>query len=474
MSDLLRITTPLINRSTSVLQNTGPGTVDTFSIQSAPKVLPTPDQLSETEIQSGVMRELNYTPELLLNMLNDPEVMVSFLKNINVFQELLKLLPADSESVTNETQNIINSLMIKPELLPQEMKNQENAATSFKGEIYEFLRGVSDSNWSKPEVQIAIAKFLQATYNMGKQQEIADSSVNNLSFLKSEFSSDNVLSGKIDELISNFKTQDLQAMFPDLKAQTIQLMKEIVDSSLLTPKSTEIASILIYNLSRYDGETTNITENALNLFPYLTDHEKRQFFGLFESDYSNLREDVFLNRTPFAGEDSKVNSLLAGILSRLTETGKMGVSEMNKLETALHGLLLSPCNFTPLLHFMLPLQQDDMRALAEIWINREANEQEKADSSGEAIHVLMVIDINDVGRFEAEFYVHNSTIDFHLYCPEGSEKDYEELVRGIPKLLYGTEYHLGKTHLATLNKTRALTDVFKSLPHRGVGVNVKV
>ncbi|NLT64591.1 MAG: hypothetical protein GXY01_09105 [Clostridiales bacterium] len=70
--------------------------------------------------------------------------------------------------------------------------------------------------------------------------------------------------------------------------------------------------------------------------------------------------------------------------------------------------------------------------------------------------------------------MYNSTIDFLLFCPKGYETGYEELMRGIPKILYGTEYRLGKTQVAALEKTRSLMDVFKSLPYRRVGVDVKV
>ncbi len=473
MPDLMRITTPLVNKSPSVLQKNGPEPVDTFSLQNTVKVLKTTDQVSEPEKQSDASRELNYTPALLLKLLNNPDVMVSYLKNMNLFMELIKLMPADEEADTNETKNILNLLMIKPDELPQEMKNQEYASTVFKGEIFDFLRSVSDSKWTNPEVQTAIAKFLQAAYSMGNQREITDSCVNNLTFLRSELSSDSLLSEKLDAIISELTTKDLQISFPELKAQILNLMKEIDGSNLFSDKSAEIASILKYNISRNNGNSEDVTENAINLFQHLTSHEKQQFIRLFNSYITEAREGEFLSRSTVSEEDSKVISLITAILSRQTQSDKISASGSDKLDAALHSLLMSPCNFTPLLHLILPLQYDEMKALAEIWINRENDEREAAKSSGGGIHILMVVDIESVGRFEAEFYVYNSTIDFHLYCPEGTETAYEEMLHGMPKLLYGTEYRLGKTQLAPLNRTRALTDVFKSLPHRRVGVNVK-
>ena len=87
---------------------------------------------------------------------------------------------------------------------------------------------------------------------------------------------------------------------------------------------------------------------------------------------------------------------------------------------------------------------------------------------------MMVIDVESVGRFEAEFFVHDGIIDFSLFCPDGTQAGYEELMRSMPKLLYGTEYRIGTTRVAPLENTRSLMDVFKSLPYRRVGVDVKI
>ena len=474
MPDLIRISTPLVNRSISVPQKNGPEPVDTFSLQNTSKVLKTADQVSEPLKQGDASRELNYTPALLLSLLQDPEVMVSYIKNMNLFTELLKLMPAENETENNETKDILNSLMLKPDRLPQEMKSQEYASTAFKGEIFDFLRKVSDSNWTKPEVQTAIAKFLQAAYNMGNRKEIAGSCVNNLSFLKNALSADSALSEKLDTFISEFKAKDPQLAFPELKAQTLELLKELSGSNLLSPKAGEIASIIKYNLSRSDGSPEEVTENALSLLQQLSPNEKRQFIGLFNSFLIQTPQGDVLSRPPISEEDSKVITLIADILSRQTQTDKMSSSASERLDTALHSLLMSPSNFTPFGHLILPLQYEEMKALAEVWINRERDERETTKSGGGGTHILMVVDIENVGRFEAEFYVYNSTIDFNLFCPEGTESAYEELIKNMPKLLNGSEYHIGKTELAPLNRTRSLSDVFKSLPHRRVGVNVKV
>ena len=163
------------------------------------------------------------------------------------------------------------------------------------------------------------------------------------------------------------------------------------------------------------------------------------------------------------------------LLTKQNDSGKMSAADSLKMDGMLHSLLSSPCNFTPLLHFILPVQYDDTRSFAELWINPESDESDMPEDAGSGgMHILMVIDVDTVGRFEAEFYVYNNTVDFNLYCPKGSEAGYEEMMKSMPKLFYGSDYHLGKTQVEAFEKTRSLMEVFKSLPYRRVGVDVKI
>lgn len=475
MSDFLRITTPLVNKNQNVQPKPGVEPAGSFSIQNPTKVVQTHNQ-SELLKQNNGLREGNDSPTLLLNLLKDPSVTVSYLKNIFMLEELYKLLPANNKTVTKEIESIFDLLLIRPNGLPQEMKNQENASTAFKGEIFDFLRTVSENNRMKPEAQVAIAKFLRALYSVGSQRDILDSVANNLTFLRSELSASRVLSEKLDKLIAGFNSKDAENIFPELKAQTLGLIKEIEDSILFTPKMAKILSIITYNLSRFNTNPDYLLESAMRLRHYLTSQERQQFSSLFDEYIAQLKENGgFSIRSAGMEEDSKVISLLVELISRQAETGKANLSDSLKLESMLHSLLSSPCNFTPLLHFILPVQYNETRAFAEVWINPESDEKDlPEEAGGKGMHILMVIDVSSVGRFEAEFFVYKSTIDFLLFCPKGCESGYEEMMKEVPKLLYGTEYHIGKTRVATLEKTRSLMDVFKSLPYRRVGVDVKV
>ena len=472
MPDFLRITTPLVNKNQNVQPKQGVDPTGAFSIQNSTKVIQTHNQ-SELLKQNNGLREENDAPTLLLNLLKDPGVTVSYLKNIFMLEELYKLLPANNKTVTQEIESVFDSLLMKSDGLQQEMINQEKASTAFKGEIFDFLRNLSENNRSNPEVQVAIAKFLRALYSTGNQQDILDSVANNLSFLKQQLSSSKVLTEKLDSLIAGYSADNSKLMFLELKADTLALMKEIEDSLLYSPKVSKILSIITYNLSRYNSNSNFVIESAYRLQQYLTIPEKKLFSKLFESYLGQLRESGGITSGSADTDNSQVISLLVKLISQQAESSK-SITDSAKLEGMLHSMLSSPCNFTPLLHYILPLQFDEMKAFAEIWINPESDEKEMRDEASSGMHILMVIDVDGVGRYEAEFFVYNKTIDFLLFCPKGSEKGYDDLMRSMPQIFSGTEYRLGKTQVAELEKTRSLMDVFKSLPYRRVGVDVKV
>lgn len=70
----------------------------------------------------------------------------------------------------------------------------------------------------------------------------------------------------------------------------------------------------------------------------------------------------------------------------------------DKVEKIIHSLLSSPCNFTPLLHFVLPVQYQDLHSFAEIWINPNGGEDDstRREAPGETIHMLLVFDMEHI------------------------------------------------------------------------------
>ena len=469
MSDFLRITTPLVNKNQAVAPKPGTEAAGVLNVSTTTKVLQPHNQSELLKQNNGLFED--GTPTLLLNLLKDPGETATYLQNMGMLEELYKLLPANNKTVTAEIENVFDTLLLQPDGLSGEMKSQENASTAFKGPLFDFLRDVSVQNADTPEAQTAIARLLRAIYSTGSQRDILDSVANNLSYLRGELSLNATFAKQLDALIEGFNAPNAQQNFAQLKADTLAFVKQAENSIFYEPRLAKTLSILTYNLSRFNANPDYVTETAFRLRQYLSGPQKQEFMQLLDN-YLDGRT----SQTDSSAGNSSVMNQLVELITRQTDSGKMSVADSLKMEGMLHSLLSSPCNFTPLLHFILPLQFEDTRSFAELWINPESDESDMPEGAGGGgMHILMVVDVDTIGRLEAEFYVYqNNTVDISLYCPKGSEKNYEEMMASAGKCFVGTDYHLGKTQVAPFEKTRSLMEVFKSLPYRRVGVDVKI
>jgi len=167
---------------------------------------------------------------------------------------------------------------------------------------------------------------------------------------------------------------------------------------------------------------------------------------------------------------------LTRILAR--QAGNQELTSLNpdKIETIIHSLLSSPCNFTPLLHFVLPVQYYDLQSFAEIWINPngEEDDRDRQPDGTQTIHMLFSFEVDSIGRFELELFVRESVIDFSLYCPPAYARMYSAMEKELRGCAGQSGYRIGEIRVDRLERPRSLMDVFRSLPYKRTGVDVKI
>ncbi len=478
MADVLRIVTPYVNKNQSAqlkpqLEPTVP-----FNILDPTKVIQTHNQTELLKHHTNFL-EGQDTPTLLLTLLRDPAVAATYLKNIFLLEETFKLLSAKNTTTTEQIEQYVSQMFVSPEDISNEMIRQEKESTGFKGEIFDLLRRICSDNPDNTPLLKAVANELKAINNLIYKDDILDAVINNLTFLKENLSSSPELSKKLTDLIIRFSSNEAYEEFPQLKAETLQVLKEIEESILFTPKLQKNVSITIYNLSRFNDSVDYFKEATFGLKKLIGLDDRRELTKLLDEFTAKYQTGMFhrlsSETSPF---HSKVIDSLVSLLNFQTSTSKESLADVAKTEKILHSLLSSPCNFTPLLHYIIPSHLEDVRAFAEMWINPQSDESDYPSGSrqGKGIHFLMVMDIDGVGRFEVEFFAYEAskTIDLNLYCPQGVESKFTSMMRTLPQLLSNSEYRLGKTKVDTLVEPRSLMDVFKSLPYRRVGVDVVV
>lgn len=142
-------------------------------------------------------------------------------------------------------------------------------------------------------------------------------------------------------------------------------------------------------------------------------------------------------------------------------------------------MLTAPGLFTPLLHQFVPLDAFGIRAFGELWIDPNAEIEEKVGrnkhSSGEpGTHMFLCFDIEDEGYFELEIFEKNKNLSVMLLCPEGSRTDYSPIRTVIPKIAAANGYRAESSIVDVLRKRRTVDNVFPKLAERRTGLNISV
>ena len=464
MADILKVTSPVIGKNI-VQQNknvTDPSIP--FDLQEISHIARNPDSSSLLSQHNIYQRDAGAAT--LMNLLKDPDVTVNYLKNITLLEEIISLLPVNNNTVTQEIQQLFQALLIRPDSIVDEMMRQEYSSTLFKGPLFDFLRTLVKET---PELRSDTAELLKAINSILARKDAKDSAANGFSFLADQLSASKNLAPRLRDLAEGFR-QDDGSHFQELKVQAQALLKELEGSILYSPQSARVVPNILYNLSRYRENETFLQEALFGLLVRINNREAKDQLRTLVSDYiSHFKE---------AGDSpmrSHVVDTLAAIIAKQDKESGMQSLNGDRIEKILTSLLSSPCNYTPLLHFVIPVDYQGMKAFSELWIDpddREAAEKDGGD--GSHIHMLITFDIEGIGQLEAEFLVSGKNMNFLLFCPGSYLPLFSSLLPEIKKIAGEKGYLMNEARVEKLDHIRSLMDVFKTLPYRRTGVDVKI
>jgi hypothetical protein len=249
----------------------------------------------------------------------------------------------------------------------------------------------------------------------------------------------------------------------------LTVIQQIERSILYSGKYEKLLSMVKYNLSRYNDNKSFLGDAVKNLSSYLNNKNDRDF--LFRSVHKYFSGE----QNADADKNSKVLDALCKILDKQIENENIKLLKSESLQSVVHSLLSSPSNFTPLLHFIIPVTEPDTDSFAEMWINpNEENDASESNDSSRTIHMLIVFDINNLGRFETELYVIDKEIKMTLLCPP----EYTDYIKDISDNFYRcidfSDYSFKEVKIDKLERPRSLIEVFRDLPGKRLGINVKI
>lgn len=166
-----------------------------------------------------------------------------------------------------------------------------------------------------------------------------------------------------------------------------------------------------------------------------------------------------------------MENMLDFLIKNINDPSLKSLSDMSRPDM-IQGLLSAPGVFTPLLHFLVPMNMEGMKAFGELWADPDADRDPETGEPDN--HLFLCFEIEDAGYFELEVYARGKSVNAALMCPAGTERSYLPIKEMLPDLAAACGYSAEKVMIQPLKRKRDLTNIFPKLNERRTGLNVRI
>lgn len=593
MSDLLRVTSPVAPKDYTFNQSAKPQTpeqvFDLGNVDYINKTNARDEQLGEQNLKDQTGTGL---PKLQTAISKDPALAAVLLKGVLSSESLSAISASGNAELLNKVTEFANEILLSPNVVTEDIIRQQDEATMFSGELWSALKDMVSALSGSPvgeEMNAAVLDFLKAAASSGSRDDILTSISSSLRYLAGETAQ----SREVMNLLLQTADKLTPETFPTVKNDILALVSYLEKSLLLNDKTQNLLSLITYNLSRFNGDSSALGESfqailnmapdaetadklnmlftkfiensklpadiklaalrdnpsasaqrsmtmltervadAVNsglknippeqlsemlreipenggtaslrkiLSPFVPDNMKgglntllREFENTKDLNTLIDRLSVIVNRTE--NMESKITlaqsinlvlsdmaqsaginyrppttmeNMLDFLIKNINDPSLKSLSAMNRPDM-IQGLLSAPGVFTPLLHFLVPMNMNGTKAFGELWADPDAGKD--PETGEEDRHLFLCFEIEDTGYFELELYSRGKSVNIALMCPQGTERDYLPLKEAIPALAASCGYSAEKMIVEPLKRRRDLTNVFPKLNERRSGLNVSV
>lgn len=168
---------------------------------------------------------------------------------------------------------------------------------------------------------------------------------------------------------------------------------------------------------------------------------------------------------------TSMESLVTFLAKNLGDNALRSLSGLNQADI-LSGLLTAPGALTPLLHFLLPLEWQNMRAFGELWVDPEGKNTADGEEGGH--HLYLSFTVENIGVFDLEIYSKNWDISIYLHCPPEYLKTYAKVKDSLGRIAAAQGFSIKNTRVEPLLERRELNQIFPGINERRSGLNVTI
>lgn len=289
-------------------------------------------------------------------------------------------------------------------------------------------------------------------------------------FIKSHLSDENYLA-ELD--LSRDKLEFLTSPFDEGKQSGLQTLKNIIMAMLTGTDSRQIIPAVHRDFQGIKdmAALVDYLNEILREMPDIPQRDTLfEFFTNIVNEMAQRKELPPSSNIPSA--PSTLDKLTDFIGKNINHEAIQSLDDFNA-SNLLQSLLNAPGVFTPLAHYILPLQIEDTKAFGELWVDNDENNPNNTPVGQKNYHLFLTFDVESIGRFEVDMYALGENINLALLYPEKFGFKIKRLSDKIDLIIRNIGYKPAKFETAVLRKPHVLTEVFPKIIDRRKGLNVQ-
>ena len=254
----------------------------------------------------------------------------------------------------------------------------------------------------------------------------------------------------------------------------VQTLHNMVKGLFIDDKTGEMSAQFTQDFSKLHTiqEVIDKLNEVLRAMPDLPIRER--LYGAFVDVIDKM---ALKNELPQHGVRPPVKSTLDSLTDFIQENiNHPALKSLDSFNATnlLQSLLNAPGVFTPLAHYILPLDVDGTKAFGELWVDNDENNPNNTPGTQRNYHLFLTFDVESIGRFEVDLYALGDEVNLTLLYPQRFEKQIEPMKDRINKVVRNVGYNTRTFETAPLKTPHNLTEIFPKIVDKRTTLNTRV
>ena len=276
---------------------------------------------------------------------------------------------------------------------------------------------------------------------------------------------------------SGFNIEHILANYNRGKLSGTDALKMLTDGLFLKseyPEAAENSALMLADFSKVNT-MQELIDNLNSLLRDMPDIPLRErLYGVFVDIIDKMSVK---NELPQHGIRPPVSSTLDNLTDFIQKNiNNPALKSLDSFNAAnlLQSLLNAPGVFTPLAHYILPLEVNNTRAFGELWVDNDENNPNNTPGTQRNYHLFLTFDVESIGRFEVDMYAIGEEVNLTLLYPTRFEKEIDPMKERITKIIRNSGYSARTFETAPLKKPHNLVEIFPKITDKRTTLNTRV